>query len=338
MLFSLFRKTDKSKYPLNWITPQLAVGHAPMSIPELDSIRKQGIKAIMNLCMEIEALAQLEEEHGFEVYYLPIMDEGFPELKELNKALDWLDESIYLDKKVLVHCRHGVGRTGTVVFSYLLRKGLDPKSAEKKMRGLRARPSEHPQKRFLHLYGKREKPLNIGEPSLVPRGTVELTPYFERVMALLNTVEAEVPEAAPRCGGDHTRCCYEPVYLSLAEAVYLQYAVNTELSSELRREVIDRALRAGASREAEEEGSACPLLRDSRCLLYAYRPAQCRVFDSFEGRLPSSTAEEFQSLSRQILEVFLQRDTTDILPGFHLPDVVSGKFVQRLFYLMAGSP
>jgi len=336
MVFSLFRKTDNPKYPLTWITPQLAVGHAPMSPAELDSIKEQGIKAIMNLCLEIEELAKLEEEHGFEVYYLPIMDEGFPELEELNKGLDWLDECIYLGKKVLVHCRHGIGRTGTVVFSYLLRKGLNTKSAGKKMRGLRARPTEHPQKRFLHLYGKKEKPLSIDEPTLIPRYSVEFRPYFDRVSALLDTVEAEIPENAPRCGKEHTQCCYRPVRLSLAEAMYLQYAVNTELSSELRREVISLALQAVGEGEDKGESAACPLLANDRCLLYAFRPAQCRVFDRSDGDIPPGNAEEFQEISRQILDIFLEKEVQSNLPEFYLPDVVSGKFVQRLFYLMAG--
>ena len=336
MIFFRSRKTDNPEYPLTWITPQLAVGHAPMSRAELDSIARQGVRSIMNLCLEIEELAKLEEEYGFEVYYLPIMDEGFPELAELNKGLDWLDECIYLGKKVLVHCRHGIGRTGTVVFAYLLRKGLDTKSAGKKMRGLRARPTEHPQKRFLHLYGKREKPMKSGVTSLIPKREVEFGPYFDRIGALLGSAEEEVPEDAPRCGREHTRCCYGPVRLTLAEAVYLQYAVNTELTSGIRERVINRALETETGAEAEEGQRACPLLVHGRCLLYVFRPAQCRVSDRPDGSLPPGHAEAFHSLSREILDLFLDREPQHAPPEFFLPDVVSGKFVQRLFYLMAG--
>ena len=342
MIFSLFKKTHDPVYPLTWVTPQLAVGHAPMSYEELDSIKRQGIKAIMNLCLEIEELAKFEQEQGFEVYYLPIMDAGLPEVNELEKALDWLDEAIYLGKKVLIHCRHGIGRTGTVVYSYLLRKGLDSKKAKKKMRGIRSQPTEHPQKRFLYKYGKKEAPLNIAEPSLIPQFKVELKPYFDQVSRILEQIDADVSESTPRCGKEHSRCCYRKLRLSLAEAVYLQFSLNTELTRELRQECIqcaihteDEAPPAVIEAEDSEEGLPCPLLRDSRCLLYAFRPAQCRVFDWSHPRLPESLAEEFQKISGEILEIFIGPNKNVSAPEFDLSDVVCGRFVQRFFYLLA---
>ncbi|MGM0454137.1 MAG: protein-tyrosine phosphatase family protein [Thermodesulfobacteriota bacterium] len=342
MVFSLFKKSNDPVYPLTWVTPQLAVGHAPMSYAELDSIKNQGIRAIMNLCMEMEALVEFEREEGFEVYYLPIMDEGLPELADLEKALDWLDECIYLGKKVLIHCRHGIGRTGTVVYSYLLRKGLDRKSAGKKMRGLRARPTEQPQKRFLHQYGKRETPLAIFEPTLIPQFKVELKPFFDRIGKILEKAEADISEKTPRCGKDHSRCCYGTVRVTLAEAVYLQYAVNTELTHSLRNACINDALHSGAPEGCgviEDAGAAgdaaCPLLKDGQCLTYDYRPAPCRVFDQKHSEIPPDLAGALQALSKEILALFLGEDAGISPPQFTLCDAVSGKFVQRFFELMA---
>jgi len=343
MIFSLFKKTHDPVYPLTWVTPQLAVGHAPMSYEELDSIKRQGIKAIMNLCLEIEELAKFEQEQGFEVYYLPIMDAGLPEVNELEKALDWLDEAIYLGKKVLIHCRHGIGRTGTVVYSYLLRKGLDSKSAKKKMRGIRSQPTEHPQKRFLHKYGKKEAPLNIAEPALIPQFKVELKPYFDQVSRILEKIDADVSEATPRCGKEHSRCCYQTVRLSLAEAVYLQFSLNTELTRELRQECIQCAIPAEGEEipavideEAPDKGLPCPLLHEGRCLLYSFRPAQCRMFDRSYPQVPDDQAEGLQSISREILETFIgPNHNNQSVPEFILPDVVCGRFVQRFFYMLA---
>ena len=90
------------------MTDSLAVGQAPMSYEALGQLRQQGIGAIMNLCAEFCDLHWLEADAGFEVYYFPIPDEETPDLAELDKALDWLDECLFLGKKVLVHCRFGL--------------------------------------------------------------------------------------------------------------------------------------------------------------------------------------------------------------------------------------
>ncbi|MDX9840990.1 MAG: dual specificity protein phosphatase family protein, partial [Desulfobulbus sp.] len=109
-------------YQLHWITDHLATGHAPMSYDELDAIRAQGISAIVNLCGEFCDLHEIEDTSGFDVHYLPVVDEHAPDLEAMERALDWMDEAIYLDKKVLVHCRMGHGRTGTFIAAYLLRR------------------------------------------------------------------------------------------------------------------------------------------------------------------------------------------------------------------------
>ncbi len=119
-------------YPVYWVTPNLATGPAPMSYEHLDSLKLQGIDAIMNLCAEYCDLHNIEAEKGFEVYYLPIEDEEAPQLQALENALAWMDEAIYLGKKVYLHCRHGIGRTGTILSAYLLRRGLGSKLVKKK--------------------------------------------------------------------------------------------------------------------------------------------------------------------------------------------------------------
>ena len=88
-----------SAYLLTWITKNLAVGHAPMSYEELDSLKEQGIDAIVNLCGEFSDLAEIEETAGFQVFWLPIPDETAPKMEEMEKGLEWLDEAIYLGQK-----------------------------------------------------------------------------------------------------------------------------------------------------------------------------------------------------------------------------------------------
>jgi hypothetical protein len=83
----------RMNYFLQWVTDQLAVGHAPMSYDELKSIREQGIDGIVNLCGEYCDLHQIEKGYGFEVYYL-LCKTMKPLLQENEKALQWLDEAV----------------------------------------------------------------------------------------------------------------------------------------------------------------------------------------------------------------------------------------------------
>jgi protein-tyrosine phosphatase len=126
-----------------------------MSYSDLDIIKAEGVDAIVNLCAEFCDLHEIQEKTGFEVYYFPIPDECAPDMEEMEKALDWFDDAVKLGKRVLVHCRFGIGRTGTFVMAYLLRKGAGLREASQKLRSTQATPSSHSQVRFVKKYSKR---------------------------------------------------------------------------------------------------------------------------------------------------------------------------------------
>ena len=290
-------------YELSWITENLALGHAPMSYEELKSMRNQGISGIVNLCGEFCDLHEIQEESGFEVYYLPTCDNEAPSMEELEKALDWLDEAIYLGKKVLVHCRHGIGRTGTFVTAYLLRKGFGLKLAKKKVEKTRATSSSFPQWRLLKKYHKKSGKLTIREPSLEATKIVDLSPFFLDYELLLEHVSEAFQRAVTTnegllsCGQESEACCYRLVEVQLIEAAYLSHKMNTGLTSDERKAAIERAVGvAKRIRDIEKKlGSApdkstddshtlyarekirCPLNVDSRCIVYSARPIACRL-------------------------------------------------------------
>jgi Fe-S-cluster containining protein len=296
-----------SAYRLHWITEYLAVGHAPMSYHELDSIRSQGVDAIVNLCGEFCDLHKIEADQGFEVYYLPTGDDEAPAMPDLEKALDWLDESIYLGKKILVHCRQGIGRSGTFVTAYLLRKGFGMKLARKKVEKTRAGFTSFPQWRLLRRYKKNSGELTFRLPSLETKRTVDLRPFFQDYEILLGQVEDIFKKAAAEdssllsCGLETEACCFRWVDLQLVEAAYLSHKMNKILKTAERKAAIERAI--GVTRRVQElrrrleqegwqgdsaekrlqiiyeqEKIKCPLNLEAKCILHDARPIGCRMY------------------------------------------------------------
>jgi protein tyrosine phosphatase (PTP) superfamily phosphohydrolase (DUF442 family)/Fe-S-cluster containining protein len=347
---------DKSQaYIPTWVTDQLAVGCAPMSHHQLDSLKEQGIDAIINLCGEFCDLHEIEQKAGFDVYYLPVDDEESPELMQLENALEWLDEAIYLGKKVLIHCRHGIGRTGTVLNAYLLRRGLGHKLAGRKMKDLRSKPANFSQWWTIRKYGRKSGKLTSRAPTLEFKRQVDLSPFFNDYLQLADKVEQRAGQLRSRlqCGLDHDLCCRTPLNMTLAEALHLSHCVNLELTHDERTEVIERAMNTAriekrAMRELAADNEAgfclsgvdsfCPLSDGNKCMLFESRPLQCRAFglDSSEnGRLwRELLSPGLDSISTQIWFACTGVMQHTSLPHFSLPDVVSGKFIELLFKLM----
>jgi len=334
-------------YTLIWITGQLAVGSAPMSYDDLASIKEQGVGAIVNLCAEFSDLHELEEQAGFEVCYLPVHDECAPDLNSMEQALQWFDEAMYLKKKILVHCRHGMGRTGTFVSAYLLRRGMGLKVAKKTLKGTLANPTNFSQWKLLKKYSRQQGNLLRRKPSITDSATVDLAPFFKEYKNILASIE-EKEQQDEGSSFDVTVCCGNYFELKLVEAVFISHSMNRFLSSAARKKAISDALQLRQQAESSEamdkpqehnrrqrlwrqEHFSCPLLKEKQCQLFEDRPAFCRQASAVKA---TQCGELISELSKEVFLTLTNHFPPEEELTFAMHDTVSGKFVQHYFEVM----
>lgn len=79
-----------------------------------------------------------EQEETVSCLRFPVRDLDVPEVGVMHQILDAIDEAIEAVRPVYVHCWGGIGRTGTTVGCYLIRRGLaDVETAIERIQQLR---------------------------------------------------------------------------------------------------------------------------------------------------------------------------------------------------------
>jgi protein-tyrosine phosphatase len=153
--------------PLYWIeTPwrgRLAVSPRPRGgdwlEDEITGWRTAGIDAVASLLTpdEVEELeltqeASLSASRDVRFFSLPIPDRDVPtsDAGAIDLARELLDELMH-GRNVLIHCRQGVGRAGTIAAAVLVAGGDNPDNAFARIslaRGVET-PETEPQRRWL---------------------------------------------------------------------------------------------------------------------------------------------------------------------------------------------
>lgn len=104
---------------------------------DLEDARSQNIGAIVSLTESPLPAAKIREA-GMRHLHLPVEDFTPPTTKQAMEFVRFVDAiKGELDKATLVHCRAGIGRTGTMLACYLVAKGAGADEAIERIRNLR---------------------------------------------------------------------------------------------------------------------------------------------------------------------------------------------------------
>lgn len=71
--------------------------------------------------------AQLSAKHGLEFLSFPIPDLAVPASATATREfLNWLLNELRAGKRIAIHCRQGIGRSGLIATSLLVMEAIDP--------------------------------------------------------------------------------------------------------------------------------------------------------------------------------------------------------------------
>jgi atypical dual specificity phosphatase len=90
--------------------------------------RSQGIRAVISLTRRPPDL------EGFDVLRLPVRDFTAPSLDQLTEAMRFIEEHLARNEPIVVHCRGGKGRTGTILAAWLISRGATAADAIERVR------------------------------------------------------------------------------------------------------------------------------------------------------------------------------------------------------------
>ena len=118
-LYNLYaRKTDKVPN-IQQITEQLYLG-THLKANDIEKLKSQGIDCILDVTAEFDSLDWTSYRYDVAYLNIPVLDHTSPTEAQLTTAINWLEQHQLAERKILVHCALGRGRSVFVMAAFLL--------------------------------------------------------------------------------------------------------------------------------------------------------------------------------------------------------------------------
>jgi atypical dual specificity phosphatase len=137
----------------SWVIPGVLAGSmGPVIDEELQYLKEKGIGAIVRL----EQQTISGESAGLIDLAEFVPDFHATTIDQMDRIIAFIYEQVRQDKSVVVCCKAGMGRTGTVLACYLLHERYNAEDALVRVRSLRPGSVESPfQQEFVYRYEER---------------------------------------------------------------------------------------------------------------------------------------------------------------------------------------
>lgn len=116
--------TDRLNF--SWLVDGEIAGHAaPADQDDLAYLKRQGIRALVRMEEGHRALVTSDQvrDQGLADLHQPVVDFTPPTPRQIDRMIGFIEENVAAGKPVGVSCHAGVGRTGTLLACYLVKKG-----------------------------------------------------------------------------------------------------------------------------------------------------------------------------------------------------------------------